>query len=57
MVLIRCTRVLTLERREFCARILCFVLTVDDAMGEFLELRIALPDVLLKACDPVVGSF
>ncbi len=57
MVLIRRTRVLTLERREFCARIFCFVLTVDDAMGEFLELRIALPDVLLKACDPVVGNF
>jgi len=57
MVLIRRTHVLALERREFGARIFCFVLAVDDAMSEFLEFGIALPDVLLKAYDPVVGSF
>jgi hypothetical protein len=46
-----------LERREFLASVFCLILTVDDAMGEPLEFRITLPDVLFKACDIVVGGF
>ena len=48
---------LALERREFFARILCLVLTVDDAMGEPLEFGIALLDVLFETCNIIVGGF
>ena len=56
-IFIRRTRVLALERRKFFTRIFCFILSIDDTMSEPLEFGIALPDILLKACDIVVGGF
>jgi len=47
--------VLVLERGEFGARIFCLVLTGNYTMGEPLEFGVALLNVLLKACDTVVG--
>jgi hypothetical protein len=47
--------VLLLERCEFGAGIFCLVLTSNYTMSEPLEFGVALPNVLLKSYDAVVG--
>ena len=49
--------VLAFECYNFRARIFCLILMGDDAMGEPLDVRVTLPDVLLKACDATMGKF
>jgi hypothetical protein len=49
--------VLLLERREFGAGIFCLVLTSNYTMSKPLEFGVALPNILLKSCDAVVGKF
>jgi hypothetical protein len=53
---IRYTGVLVLERDEFCARIFRLILAGNYTMSEPLEFAVALLNVLLKACDTVVGG-
>jgi hypothetical protein len=48
---------LTLEGREFGARLLGVVLVRNDAVRKPLEFGVALADVLLEACDAIIGCF
>jgi len=48
---------LALDRCEFGARVFRIVLVRDDAVRKFFEFGIALADVLVEACDAVVGNF
>ena len=46
-----------LEGREFGARLLGVVLVRNDAVRKSFEFGVALADVLLEACDVVIGCF